>query len=896
MHPVDEKPERHAGALGVLRSPGSPYVTQTSTGLSITRVLLEDGEKDVADLPKVETSQRPAVYCPFCGRRGKYNKRRKKLDRLEFFSHGTGEDNCAETDLQESLHRRTIELIRCALKELREKGRALKGKLPCRRCKKQQQVILLEAGSWNDEAIESRLTTESGYRVPDIHCKSDDKSIFCIEVALSHYVDDARARDLEGTGIPGLELSTSEFFKRSGSPWWSYHDALPQPVRSWNLERAPSPYIICPNCRDKSPELLSLQRLIEGGARALSEAEVQRRVARQQRQLPSGTAPLHERLVWLVASPEQIRELEPELAERAANTPPEQLLACKQVALAALGWSSWRPWERQTLPEVVEAPFELVISEIWRAAQSVEELKRLRDRIQPLVEKAEQIVRWLGEPLHAGRVEAWTTIVTLEHAKKTGSTALKPQLLRQLVRKEISELNEPTGNLKDVVVLGLERKWLDICKQLVGLRGWGERASSELLFQRLRRRPQEVLDEDSPIQGPVPEQIQAIKVALRSSVFVLTGGPGTGKTTTLRELVKRWNGRCWLLAPTWKAVARLREVFAQDAQLVNVDTVAGFVLRTTGIAPDGTRKDGGDRHVADGALVIIDESSFLDSLALSRLLDGAGNAAKILFSGDVDQLPSIGPGAVFHSLVACQAIPTYSLSTIHRIGERRSLADFAAAVRQGRFREDIRKGVRFLPVSSEAATIERAVEQYCRAAEQFRENASDCVQVITPYNRCKDAINLRLQKMELIRDSVRRKYGRFRLGDKIICTEQIIGARIEKGEMGILASGDGGGIGLVQNGRYLPITPSMLEHFALAYAVTVHSAQGSEWEWVILAIPPRRSDFVDRQLLYTAVTRARAGLILIGPTDTIHRAAALDRSNRRESLLRGYLHDAKQSP
>jgi len=385
------------------------------------------------------------------------------------------------------------------------------------------------------------------------------------------------------------------------------------------------------------------------------------------------------------------------------------------------------------------------------------------------------------------------------------------------------------------------------------------------------------------------EQRQAAIQALVCPISIMTGGPGTGKTTTLRVIVAAWRlvmhlhprlqrGRTITLgSPTGKAAKRMAEVTGIAAQtfhrMLEADPQAGGFRR-------------GRRNPLPAGLLAFDEVSMAD-VSLFGAVAQAWGSSSVLLVGDPDQLESVGAGKVFADLITSGEVPTVHLVEVRRQEEGSAIALGAAAVRVGQ-----------APVTtamnhSDLVFIEQndAETMAAQIARLSRDLEGD-VQVLCPGH--KDLIgtlemNRRLQAMAgndgpsacIARGAVARK------GDKVIQTDNDYDRDVFNGDTGVVSevSPDGSGLTVVMGKETHAYSGEKLKQLELAYALTVHKSQGSEYQTVIIPLHQAHYGLLKRTILYTAMTRAKRLCIVIGSRKAFARALANDESSRRQTTL-----------
>ena len=407
-----------------------------------------------------------------------------------------------------------------------------------------------------------------------------------------------------------------------------------------------------------------------------------------------------------------------------------------------------------------------------------------------------------------------------------------------------------------------------------------------------------------------PQQVEAVELAAGRQVMLLTGGPGTGKTTTLRGVLALFDSMgldTALAAPTGRAAKRLGELCGTEAATIHR-------LLETGFDPYSGRlvfsRNADDPLAADA--VIVDETSMVDVTLMAALLDALREDCRLVLVGDPDQLPSVGPGCVFADLIRSGAVPTVRLTEIFRQAAQSAIVRSAHMVNGGQM-PDLRANNNdfFFLSRSDAVGAEQTIVDLCRRRLPERMGIpTDQIQVLSPTRRRgtgTGALNRALQEALNPPTDYKeeRRFGEyiFRLGDRvmqvknnydILWREQATG----KSGMGVF-NGDIGRITAVTprgevitvdfDGREVEYTPDMLGELEPAYAVTVHKAQGSEYRAVILAAVDGAPMLLTRGVLYTAITRAKELFIIVGDENVVARMVENDRQTRRYSGLRARL-------
>jgi exodeoxyribonuclease V alpha subunit len=400
------------------------------------------------------------------------------------------------------------------------------------------------------------------------------------------------------------------------------------------------------------------------------------------------------------------------------------------------------------------------------------------------------------------------------------------------------------------------------------------------------------LDHDpgaNPGERLTDEQWAAVHGAFSSRISVLTGGPGVGKTECTKEIVaeaEAANATIALCAPTGRAARRLEEATGHEAK-----TIHRMLEWMPGREP--AFKPG---HPLPADLVIVDESSMLNLRLAEVLLGGLAESTHIVFVGDADQLPPIGAGKPFEDLIASAAAPVVRLSQIFRQAARSMITTAAHEINQGRPPHlepgpDQDHDFFFIDRPSPERALETVVEVVAeRAPKRFGVDPIRDVQVLAPMYRGAvgiDALNERLQA-RLNPDGKKALNERFRIGDRLIQTRNSHELGLMNGSIVFLRSDDPREEAIVvdtDDGGSLVIPYGETATLRLAYAISVHKAQGCEVPVVVGVCHRSHSRMLTRPLLYTAITRARSSCVLVGDRGALDGAVRRDDSGGRHSGL-----------
>jgi exodeoxyribonuclease V alpha subunit len=405
------------------------------------------------------------------------------------------------------------------------------------------------------------------------------------------------------------------------------------------------------------------------------------------------------------------------------------------------------------------------------------------------------------------------------------------------------------------------------------------------------------------------QQRRAVECAAKNGVFLLTGGPGTGKTTCVRAIASCFEMmglRTELTAPTGRAAKRLGELCGREGQTVH---------RLLGMSwNDATgeltfSKNENERLEADA--VIVDETSMVDLALMRALLAALKPGCRLVLVGDPDQLPSVGAGNVFSDLIRSERIETVALTEIFRQAESSAIVRNAHAVNRGekpRLSND-QNDFFFLSRRDGARLVETVVELCGTRLPQKMGIPSDQIQVLSPTRRGETGtanLNRALQAaLNPPSDGKREKRfgdGALREGDRVMQIKNdydivwqkadgSAGTGVFNGDVGQITSIDENGeiITIKFDDHICAYTADMLSEIELAYAMTVHKSQGSEYRAVVLALLSPAPSLMVRGVLYTAITRAKELMIIAGDDGAVYRMAENDRQARRYSGLRARL-------
>ena len=361
-------------------------------------------------------------------------------------------------------------------------------------------------------------------------------------------------------------------------------------------------------------------------------------------------------------------------------------------------------------------------------------------------------------------------------------------------------------------------------------------------------------------------QIQAIKQAIDSKVMVLTGGPGTGKTTTTQGIIaalKSMGLRILLAAPTGRASKRMSEATGMEAKTIH---------RLLEYNPkDGYKRN--DENPLEGDALIVDECSMIDIVLMNNLMKAIPTSMRLILVGDIDQLPSVGAGNVLRDIIDSERIPVIRLTRIFRQAQSSRIVMSAHAINQGRFPDTSNgKETDFFFMQMEepemvAENIVKLVKE--RLPKAYRQPVSN-IQVLTPMQRgVVGASNLNVSLQSALNPSqlaLNRGGYSFRLNDRVMQLRNNYDKEVFNGDLGYIShvNMEDRTLQVDFDGKLVEYEVSELDELTLAYATTIHKSQGSEYPIVVMPVLMTHYVMLQRNLIYTGITRAKKICVLLG--------------------------------
>lgn len=383
-------------------------------------------------------------------------------------------------------------------------------------------------------------------------------------------------------------------------------------------------------------------------------------------------------------------------------------------------------------------------------------------------------------------------------------------------------------------------------------------------------------------------QGEAIRQAATAKVLVLTGGPGTGKTTTTQGIIAAYRAfglKILLAAPTGRAAKRMTEATGMEAKTIH--RLLEFQ------PPQGYQKN--QETPLAGDVLIVDECSMIDVILMNALLKAIPVSMRLVLVGDVDQLPSVGAGNVLRDIMESGSFPVVRLTRIFRQAQTSRIITNAHRINDGQM-PDLSNGKHtdffFIPQEDPESAIPQIVELVEKKLPRYYRIAPEEIQVLTPMQKgIAGATNLNLALQEALNpqgEGLRRSGFVFRLHDKVMQIKNNYDKEVFNGDIGVIDSVDvqDRSLTVTFDNRSIFYDISELDELALAYATTIHKAQGSEYPIVVMPVMMSHFVMLQRNLIYTGITRAKKILVIVGTRKALAYAVRHVTVTKRNTLLK----------
>lgn len=488
--------------------------------------------------------------------------------------------------------------------------------------------------------------------------------------------------------------------------------------------------------------------------------------------------------------------------------------------------------------------------------------------------KADNAAKLLGIEDNDPRRQSALTLFIIENNKSFGHTFLPITVLEKALRKErIVAYDKILGELEE--------------------RGMIVREDNRVYIRRLYEAETETVSYlkdriSSPIEPDMPtgdanadlDQLRAVALAPLSHLLVMTGGPGSGKTTTVRSIcniLRDQNYSVGLCAPTGKAAKRMQDLTSRSASTIHRLLKAGY----------GTWKYNKHHPLTFYDYIICDEASMLDVELVWRLLQALPKDTRLVFVGDKDQLPPVGPGSFFRDIILSRIFPTIYLRTNHRQGKGSLIAENAMRINRGELKLSFDEDLEFVQADS-PIDIRQAIIPLIRRLSKEYDPIRD-IQILSPQHKTLCGVEALNDLLRYELNSNANPRSKFGVGDKVMQVVNDYNLDVFNGYCGRIAD-ESRGEWMIEffdaDNRAITYPKSTAnDGLMLSYACTIHKYQGSESKCVVVVVSSSHTYMLTRNLLYTAVTRAKEKCVIVGDLLGLRRAITNDREQERYSKL-----------
>lgn len=467
------------------------------------------------------------------------------------------------------------------------------------------------------------------------------------------------------------------------------------------------------------------------------------------------------------------------------------------------------------------------------------------------------------------------------------------EILKKLTEEKKIHI-ESIDNELVIFDYNLYKEEIELAQRITSLcvkKSENEKYSKEIIDKQF-----EIIKQESHIDFNI-EQEKAIKYAFTEPLVIVTGGPGTGKTTIIHAIIKLYlrlnndsqmlSSEIALLAPTGRAAKRMKETTLMHTQTIH--KFLGYM--------GGNKFTHNKYNKTNAKLIIIDEASMMDLSLAHRLFTSMQDDTQVIIVGDVNQLPSVGPGQVLKDLINTKEIRTITLNKIHRQAEGSSIVNLAHNINEGILPENILEKMhdRNFIQTENGHTLPLLIDLVKKGLEKGKSIQKD-IQILAPMYRGDEGINEinhsiqeLVNPLSICNEEIKYFDKSFRPNDKVIQLVNRADKNIMNGDIGYVMHLDYKnskpvGLSVMFDIGTIEYELEELEELSLAYAISVHKAQGSEFDIVIIPISNQHYPMLKRKLIYTAITRAKKSLILIGDIKALQMGISRIEANRKTIL------------